>query len=370
MHPKWDAHLPKHRNGDTCKAIAYTKKGLQCPHVIDNVLNHPLTNPNSIIIDVKEDNQVIARLVNMYHAVPPTGHSLQYLFEYDAEDLTPTVIVGDFNTHSTIWSMEGKTPSTWARVFEDWLERTDFLVMNPHREPTWRSYRDTDQPSVIDLVLANLHAYISGQLSDVIVSWEEGLASDHTAMLFSIYPSDTVALLPAPAPNRYKAKPENRASWVEAFIMSLPPCLPYAPPYSTVPADPSVIRRGVMAHEHLDRLVKDFDSTVEEACKKTLKLKRIPDPRGATWWSEECTRTHITSRNAKDGIDRQEATKALCMALMKAKKKWAHDHLYEVEDARDIWRMTQIQCLKKLVKCFELFECSGNISRTREGKNM
>jgi hypothetical protein len=29
-----------------------------------------------------------------------------------------------------------------------------------------------------------------------------------------------------------------------------------------------------------------------------------------------------------------------------------------------------IQCLKKLVKCFELFECSGNISRTREGKNM
>ena len=28
MHPEWDAHLPKHRNGDTCKAIAYTKKGV------------------------------------------------------------------------------------------------------------------------------------------------------------------------------------------------------------------------------------------------------------------------------------------------------------------------------------------------------
>jgi hypothetical protein len=144
MHPKWDAHLPKHRNGNTCKAIAYTKKGLQCSHVIDNILNHPLVNPNSIIIDVKEDNQVIARLVNTYHAIPPTGHSLQYLFEYDAEDLTPMVIIGDFNTHSTIWSMEGKTPSTWARVFEDWLEQTDFLVMNPHRKPTWCSHRDTD----------------------------------------------------------------------------------------------------------------------------------------------------------------------------------------------------------------------------------
>ena len=110
MHPEWDAHLPKYRNGDICKVIAYTKKGLQRSHIIDNVFNHPLANPNSIIINVKEDNQVIARLVNTYHAAPPTGHSLQYLFNYDAEDLTPTIITGNFNTHSTLWSMEGKTP--------------------------------------------------------------------------------------------------------------------------------------------------------------------------------------------------------------------------------------------------------------------
>jgi len=237
--------------------------------------------------------------------------------------------------------MERKTPSAWARVFEDWLERTNFLIMNPYREPTWRSHRDTDQPSVIDLVLANLYAHISGQLSEVTVSWEEGLASDHAALLFSIYPSDSIALLPAPAPNGYKAEPENRASWVEAFVMSLPPCLPYMPPHSTVPADPSVIRRGVMAHKHLIRLVKDFDSAVEEACKKTLKPKCAPDPRGAAWWSEECTRAHIAARNTRDGIDRQEATKALHMALMRAKKKWAHDRLHEAEDAGNIWRMTQ-----------------------------
>jgi hypothetical protein len=30
----------------------------------------------------------------------------------------------------------------------------------------------------------------------------------------------------------------------------------------------------------------------------------------------------------------------------------------------------EVQCLKKQVKCFELFDCSGNNSRTREGKNM
>jgi hypothetical protein len=33
-------------------------------------------------------------------------------------------------------------------------------------------------------------------------------------------------------------------------------------------------------------------------------------------------------------------------------------------------REVKVQCVKKLVKCFERFDCSGNTSRTREGKNM
>jgi hypothetical protein len=80
MHPEWDAHLPKHRNGQICKAIAYSKKSLVCSHIIDNVLNHPLANPNSIILDVKEDSDIIARLVNTYHAVPHNGHMLEHQY--------------------------------------------------------------------------------------------------------------------------------------------------------------------------------------------------------------------------------------------------------------------------------------------------
>ena len=60
MHPEWDAHLPKHRPGQICKAIAYTKKLLTRSHIVDNILDHPLANPNSIILDVKEENDVIA----------------------------------------------------------------------------------------------------------------------------------------------------------------------------------------------------------------------------------------------------------------------------------------------------------------------
>jgi hypothetical protein len=85
---------------------------------------------------------------------------------------------------------------------------------------------------------------------------------------------------------------------VEAFVISLPLCLPYMPPYSIVPVDPSMIHCGVMAYKYLDKLMKEFDKAVEEAYRKTLKLKHTPNMRGAVWWSEECIQIHILARNA------------------------------------------------------------------------
>jgi hypothetical protein len=190
-HPEWDAHLPKHRNGQTCKAVAYSKKSLIRSHIVENVLDHPLANPNSIILDVKEDSDVIARLVNTYHAVPQNGHGLQYLLDHNPDDQIPTVIVGDLNTHSRLWSIEGKTPSPWATILEDWIERNDFLIWNQDRVPTWNCGRDSIQPSVIDVTLVNLIAEWSNQISEVTVSWDESLASDHVALLFDVYPSDS-----------------------------------------------------------------------------------------------------------------------------------------------------------------------------------
>jgi hypothetical protein len=38
-----------------------------------------------------------------------------------------------------------------------------------------------------------------------------------------------------------------------------------------------------MAHEYLERLVKEFNKAIEEACRKTLKLKHASDVRGAAW---------------------------------------------------------------------------------------
>jgi len=70
---------------------------------------------------------------------------------------------------------------------------------------------------------------------------------------------------------------------MEAVIISLPLYLLYVPPYSIVPVNLSAIYCGVMAHEYLKRLVKEFNKAIEEACRKTLKLKHASDVRGAAW---------------------------------------------------------------------------------------
>jgi hypothetical protein len=221
---------------------------------------------------------------------------------------------------------------------------------------------------MIDIALANLVANFSNQIGAITVSWDESLTSNHVALLFDIYPSDSLALIPAPALNGYKVEPEKRDTWVEVFAMLLPPCLPYAPSHSTVPDDPSVICRGVSAHEYLDLLMKDFDNAIQTACKTTLKPKCAPDPQGAMWWTDECTCAHITARSTQDGSEWQEATRALKRALGKVKQEWAHQRLHEAEHSGDIWCMMQI-CKGRCTNIFPAMrDASDNLVTQNEGK--
>ena len=100
--PMWDTHLPKHRQGETCKVVAYTKQSLVRSHIVSNNLAHPLANANTVILDIMETNIIIMQLISLYHAVPPLGHDLQHLLDYDLDELTPTLLIGDFNTHSPL----------------------------------------------------------------------------------------------------------------------------------------------------------------------------------------------------------------------------------------------------------------------------
>jgi hypothetical protein len=67
--------------------------------------------------------------------------------------------MGDINTHSRLWSLEGSTPLSWATTFNDWIGDQGLQCLNPEGVPTWR--QGDSCPSVINLVLANEPALIS-----------------------------------------------------------------------------------------------------------------------------------------------------------------------------------------------------------------
>ena len=76
LNNKWDVHLLRHNPSDTIKALAYSRKSLRDSHIVTNNTSHPLSTPNSIVIDVLEQGEILMRLVNVYHAVGHDGHAL------------------------------------------------------------------------------------------------------------------------------------------------------------------------------------------------------------------------------------------------------------------------------------------------------
>jgi hypothetical protein len=109
---RWTAHLPRLRPNETTKVAIYTKKTLIEGENFRILHQHPLANRNSMVLDIIDDNNTTLHLVNVYHQVPDWGHDLHALLSANIDDLIPTAILGDFNTHSLRWSLPNKPESS------------------------------------------------------------------------------------------------------------------------------------------------------------------------------------------------------------------------------------------------------------------
>jgi hypothetical protein len=134
-----------------------------------------------------------------------------------------------------------------------------------------------------------------------MVSLADSLGSDHVALIFEIYPLDSITIIPPPAPSGFKVDNELKDLWVKEFVMLLPLCLPYTPEHSTAPDNLSVIRRGVTAHKSIDESLNLFNWAIDEASCCTLKPNRVPDPRGVRWWNDACSVAHTLARTTPTG---------------------------------------------------------------------
>jgi hypothetical protein len=257
----WDLHTPKHDASESCKAIAYTKKKIMSR--ICNLVQHLLSGLCIIILNVLEEDAMTLCIINIYHNVPTRGHGLAPLFSHDADELTPTLFVGDFNTHSLLWSLPHSTTSSWARDFEEWMGHTGLSILNPLDIPTWFGSKPTDHLSILDLALGNEASILAGQLSPIEISQAESLASDHAMLIFQIYDITDLALAPPPMLSGYRADDEHKASWMKEFTR----LMPYMPPD--------------LMDLTVDTQLRAFDTTINGACKSTLQPYQPPRPQGA-----------------------------------------------------------------------------------------
>jgi hypothetical protein len=242
------------------------------------------------------DNHVALRLYNICHKVPKCGHGLRTVLTHDLDDLTPTAVMGDFNTYSPRWSLGGQPASSWARDLTDWFDAQGLTCLNPQDTPTWYdpSTRNA-MPSTIDLALVNEAAAFSGQIRDLLISDGPIPLSDHASLTLTFYPITSLHLIPPPAPAGYNADPKLKEDWQKQFK--------------------DLANNRLPAPDDLNTLIADFDSLIQTACKATLKPRRNPHPKGARWWTDECTRLHTAARSTPPGPAQKMATKALKLGI-------------------------------------------------------
>jgi hypothetical protein len=135
--------------------------------------------------------------------------------------------MGDLNTHSIYWSLPHLCPSPWADELVDWFDEQGLHLQNPEGIPTWHSNCDDDslRPSIIDLTLINPAAIFSDQFSDLSISFNESLSSDHTQLSIYWFPEVSIAIHPCKILSGYAVDDLGHDSWMKHFSSSSPPTI-------------------------------------------------------------------------------------------------------------------------------------------------
>ena len=119
--PGWEVLYPSIPEGRRPKVMAYARRRATNPQFDTPFSTVPRldvsTHPCLQVLDVVFDGEVW-RIINFYHDVKDSS-SLQTLITLDIDATTPTLVVGDFNTHSPSWSPPDIPRSGWAGQVEE-----------------------------------------------------------------------------------------------------------------------------------------------------------------------------------------------------------------------------------------------------------
>jgi Endonuclease-reverse transcriptase len=214
--PKWELIYPGHTEKQVPKVMAYVRKPTtNSPHfnVVPrlDICSHPTLQ----VLDVVFDDEETWRVINFYHDIRDDT-SLQALLSLDIDALTPTLIIGDFNTHAQTWSLPDTPRSQWAPRIEEWAALNLLTLANTQGEVTRRG-AEHERDSVIDLAWYNEAAIQFTTFSDLKIDWEGSLGSDHAMLLISGQTQGDEAALDHGGDLGFLIDPDRGEDWTRAF---------------------------------------------------------------------------------------------------------------------------------------------------------
>ncbi len=282
--PGWEILYPAIPKGQRPKVMAYA-----CKQAVNPLFDPPFTivpcldissHPCLQVLDIIFDNETW-RIINFYNDVQDKS-CLQTLMSLEVDAVTPTLITGDFNTHSHTWSPPNVPRSSWAGKLEDWAAANLLTLANNPGKITRRG-ADHEHNSVIDLVWFNEAAVQKSTFSGLRVDWEGSLGSDHTLLHILGHTQEAAKQTTLNDQLGFIVDPEHKEEWLRAFkARSLPLILPLTPTTKEV-------------EQAAAGFFDDIQSTNEEIFHRHCPFH----PKAAPWWNTACVVAAQTLRTAR-----------------------------------------------------------------------
>jgi Endonuclease-reverse transcriptase len=271
--PGWEILYPSISKDQRPKVMAYARKWapnsqLEPPFTVVpwlDVSAYPCVQVLDIVF-----NTTTWHIINFYHNVRD-ALSLEVLINLDIDELTPTLVVGDFNTHANAWSLSDVPHSRWVDWVEGWAARNLLALANNPGEITHRG-ADHECDSVIDLAWYNTKAVQTSTFYDLRVDWEGSLGSNHACLRIAGLTQSAAHPPREEGSTGYVVDPERKEEWINHFKASPPPLL--------LPSIPTV--------EEVEQAAVELFENIQVANENTFRRRRPFHPKAAPWWNDKC----------------------------------------------------------------------------------
>jgi hypothetical protein len=330
--PLWELIYPGYTETKNPKVMAYARKPTQHTANIPRFSVVPrldiCTHHCVQVLDIVFDDDETWRVINFYRD-DRDDSSMQTLLALDIDALSPTLIVGDFNTDSRMWSLPGATHSRFTTRVEEWAARNLLELANTPGVIT-RKGAANERNSVLDLAWYNEAATQDSTFTDLKVDWDGSHGSDHAMLTLSGNKREEVPSLNYGGNLGFVVDPEKGEEWTQAFKARSFHYL-----FQPVPS-PDEVEAAAAS------LTEDFCQTNEEI----LRRRRPAHPKASPWWNAACAIAAKALQEAQDVEPRKQARARLKGTVRAAKRKWADEYIEKAQ----LWEVAAWRHGRKLSK--------------------